>query len=120
VSLYTYLAVVRDVHDGDTLTVDVDLGWGIWAHGQKLRLNGINAPELTTAAGKESAAWLARQLWKGETVTILTEKDKTEKYGRMLTTVWDNDHGDVYGDSMNSRLISAGYAVAWDGKGPRP
>jgi endonuclease YncB( thermonuclease family) len=44
-ALYFYKAEVRDVHDGDTVTADIDLGFSTWLHDQKLRLYGINAPE---------------------------------------------------------------------------
>lgn len=117
---YEYRAVIRDVHDGDTVKVDVDLGWATWRHDEPLRLVGLNAPELNTAAGKEARDYLTTVLPVGSGVTIRTEKDKREKYGRMLATVWDNDRGDVHGDSVNDMLIRTKHAVAWDGKGPRP
>ena len=44
--LYTYKAIVSDVYDGDSCTVDIDLGFGIWARGVKLRLANIDTPEL--------------------------------------------------------------------------
>jgi micrococcal nuclease len=117
---YEYRAIVQDVHDGDTITVDVDLGWNVWRRGERLRLLGINAPELYTDSGKAAQIWLARMLPRGTPVAVRTEKDKAEKYGRMLATVWDNDHDDVHGDSLNDLLVAAGHAVRWDGKGPRP
>lgn len=117
---YEYRAVIRDVHDGDTVKVDVDLGWGVWLHARSLRLVGLNAPELNTAAGKEARDYLTTVLPLASPVTIRTELDKTEKFGRMLATIWDNDRGDVYGDSVNDMLIRTKHAVAWDGKGPRP
>ena len=43
--LYRYRALVRSVYDGDTCTVDIDLGLGCWVHGEKIRLYRINAPE---------------------------------------------------------------------------
>ena len=53
-SLYTYRAKITKVHDGDTLTVDIDLGFGVMLTSQQVRLKGINAPELVTPAGKDS------------------------------------------------------------------
>ena len=44
--LYHYKAKVVDVYEGDTCTVDIDLGLHIWNKGEKIRLNRINAPEL--------------------------------------------------------------------------
>ena len=47
--LYYYRALVRSVYDGDTCTMDIDLGLGTWIHGEKIRLLRINAPELKGA-----------------------------------------------------------------------
>ena len=45
-NLYYYRARVKSVYDGDTCTVDIDLGLRVWLKGEKLRLYGINASEL--------------------------------------------------------------------------
>lgn len=112
--MYEYAAIVRKVHDGDTLTVDVDLGWNVWRHNESLRLVGLNAPELNTPAGKSAQAYLATLLPLGTPVSIRTERDKTEKYGRMLATV------DLPGLCVNLDLLDKGYAKPWDGTGARP
>ena len=44
--MYEYCAKVVSVYDGDTITVDIDLGFGIVLKKQKLRLLGINTPEV--------------------------------------------------------------------------
>jgi micrococcal nuclease len=44
--LYHYKAKIIEVYDGDTCTIDIDLGLNIWNKGEKIRLNRINAPEL--------------------------------------------------------------------------
>ena len=54
---YTYEARVLSVHDGDTLTIDVDLGMSIHRH-ETVRLAGINTPELPTKEGKAAADYL--------------------------------------------------------------
>ena len=63
-SLYHYRAVVTDVYDGDTVTVDVDLGFHVWVHGEKIRLAHIDAPErkgATKAEGLASGDFLSRE-----------------------------------------------------------
>ena len=45
--LFHYRAIVTAVHDGDTCTVDIDLGLSLWVRGAKVRLARIGAPELT-------------------------------------------------------------------------
>jgi micrococcal nuclease len=103
---YTYKAIVLDVYDGDTCTVDIDLGFGIWMKKQKLRLYGINTPELTGEQkqdGIKTRDYLA-SLIMGKEVIIETQKDKAEKYGRWLATIW------LDGVNLNKKLIEEGYA----------
>jgi micrococcal nuclease len=114
--MYEYAATVVDVHDGDTITVNVDLGFDQSFNKMHLRLLGLNAPELSTPAGKLSQTYLAALLsTAGNVLTIRTVKDKQEKYGRYLATLILPDGTDV-----NQRLIDAGYAKPWDGTGARP
>lgn len=44
--LYHYAAQVVSVYDGDTITVDIDLGLEVWLKGQKIRLLNIDTPEV--------------------------------------------------------------------------
>jgi micrococcal nuclease len=113
--MYEYRAVVVSEYDGDTIRADIDLGRDIWVRNEPLRLLGIDAPEIGKPGGIEARDYLRSQLPIGATITIRTVKDKTEKYGRLLATIWDNDHGDVWGDSVNQRMVWAGHAVPYDG-----
>ncbi len=96
------------VHDADTITVLVDLGYHISVEA-KLRLVGIDAPELTTVEGKLARDYLKNRLNIGLKIVIKTYKDKTEKYGRWLAEVYV---GDVL---INQELIDKGFAVYYDG-----
>ena len=103
---YIYKAYCTSVYDGDTITVDIDLGLGIWVRKQKIRLYGINTPELR---GKEREEGLiVRDYVRGEIlnkwITIETHKDKTGKYGRWLGTVI------IEGRCLNDELLSLGFA----------
>ena len=103
---YTYKAIVLDVYDGDTCTVDIDLGFGIWMKKQKLRLYGINTPELTGEQKQDGIKirdYLS-SLILGKEIIIQTQKDKAEKYGRWLATIW------LDGVNLNKKLIEEGYA----------
>jgi micrococcal nuclease len=110
-TLYHYKAIVTAVYDGDTCTVDIDLGLSTWIRGEKLRLYGINAPELT---GKERPEGLkSRDFLKskidGKEITIETIKDKREKYGRYLAEIWIKDKkGSLI--NINDLLVSEGFA----------
>jgi micrococcal nuclease len=106
---YRYAAAVVDNHDGDTLTVDIDLGLFMWRRGQKVRLQGVNCPEMSTPEGQPAkdftAAWLAAA--KSVVVDTILTKDAAEKYGRLLAVVWRDDD-EV---SLNDALLAAGHAV---------
>ncbi|MEW8508937.1 MAG: thermonuclease family protein [Candidatus Thiodiazotropha sp.] len=103
---YTYRAIVTGVYDGDTVTVDIDLGLSTWVHGEKLRLHRIDAPEVRGAdrpAGLESRDWL-REKVLGKTVIIQTVKDRKGKYGRYLAEIWLNRQ------NVNDLIVAAGHA----------
>jgi micrococcal nuclease len=111
--MFEYQAIVVSVHDGDTITLDVDLGFGNWMHDVKLRLYGpsptanmgLNAPELPTAEGKAARDFLASLLPVGSRVQLFTVKDRKEKYGRYLAVIYDQD-----GRNINNRMIDSGHA----------
>lgn len=114
--MYEYVATITNVVDGDTVDVDIDLGFGIWIRDERLRLFGINAPEKTGPTadrGKASRDYLVHLLDQyGRTVRLRTEKtrdstDKKGKYGRYLATLLG---GPAKAD-LNKMLVAAGHAV---------
>jgi micrococcal nuclease len=85
-NLYHYKAFVTGVYDGDTCTVDIDLGLHVWTRGEKIRLNRINAPEVRgpeKEKGILSRDFLRNKILNKE-IILETIKDKDEKYGRYL------------------------------------
>lgn len=116
--MYTYR--VRKVHkvvDGDTIDVDIDLGFNV-SYYQRVRLAGIDTPESRTTdkyekeLGLEVKKKLGEYLANATDIVIRTEKpDSTEKYGRIL--------GWLYLDgaekSVNEALIAGGYAWEYMG-----
>lgn len=107
--MYEYVAKVIRVVDGDTVWLDVDLGFDV-RRSDSFRLAGINAPEVSTLEGKQARDWLKTVLNPGDEITVKTFKDKREKYGRYLATILLADGGNV-----NDRLVAEGYAVPYDG-----
>ena len=104
--MYEYSAKVKKVYDGDTITVDFDLGFGIILRKQKIRLVGINAPEVR-GEQREDGLKTRDELRKrilGKTVTIKTSKDKKGKYGRWLGEVFVKD------ENINQGLLNEGLA----------
>lgn len=113
---YRYRAIVRRVIDGDTVVVDVDLGWNTWLHGEHIRLLGINAPELNTPQGPGSLDFLEGlierygEVCDGDRAVILVSvKDRREKYGRLLGKLL-GVHGDGAEVCLNDEMVEAGYA----------
>ena len=108
--MYTYKAAVIDVVDGDTIKVDIDLGFGVWLRNQTVRMAKINAPELkgeTLNAAQESKEFL-KKLILNKWVTIITQKDSKEKYGRWLATVLlEEDKNSI---DINGKMVAEGFA----------
>jgi len=109
---YRYTAIVRRVYDGDTITVDIDLGFNVWWRDVSLRLYGIDTPEIRgeeREEGLRSKQFVVDRLPIGEEIIIETVKDKKEKYGRYLAVVY-------YGSletNLNDELLAEGMAAKY-------
>ena len=57
--MYEYKCKIRKVVDGDTVDVDIDLGFGVWLRKQRVRLVGIDTPESRTKDLEEKKYGLA-------------------------------------------------------------
>jgi micrococcal nuclease len=90
---YYYRATVKRVIDGDTVVMDVDLGFNTVIHDEHFRLFGIDAPETRTKDLEEkrqgilSKERLEELCPVGEKFLIRTEKSK-DKYGRYLVRIY--------------------------------
>ena len=113
VELYTYRAVVNRIYDGDTITVDIDLGFGIVMKDQVIRLLGIDTPEIRgeeRPQGIMSRSFVEQRIPVGTRIMIKTIKDKKEKYGRYLGTIF-------YGETLanlNEELLASGHADVYE------
>jgi micrococcal nuclease len=112
-----YVKKVNKVVDGDTIDVEIDLGFDI-SFSSRVRLAGIDTPESRTtdkaekALGLEAKAYVKNQIDSAKTVVIKTEKmDSSEKYGRILGWVF-LDNSSV---SLNQKMIDDGYAWGYLG-----
>lgn len=101
--MYEYTAKVIKVVDGDTIDVEVDLGFDITLK-LRLRLLGIDAPERYTTEGKTVTKRVEELLPVGTVVRIVTVKDRKEKYGRYLAEVFLTS-GPYEGKSINQILL---------------
>ena len=117
--MYEYrVKQVLRVVDGDTIDVDIDLGFDI-SFTSRVRLAGIDTPESRTTdkrekvLGLEVKQRLKELLSKSSSLVIKTEKpDSTEKYGRILGWLFI----DGAEKSINEGLIADGYAWGYMGE----
>ena len=117
--MYDYrVKKLLNVVDGDTIDVDIDLGFDI-SLSKRVRMAGIDTPESRTSdkfeksLGLEAKEYLKKQLKDAKDILIKTElPDSSEKYGRIL--------GWVYVDgatkSINEAMIEDGYAWGYMGE----
>jgi micrococcal nuclease len=117
--MYEYFVKeVKNVVDGDTIDVIIDLGFDI-LFASRVRLAGIDTPESRTtdkaekALGLEAKEYLKKQLKDAKTTIIRTEKmNSSEKYGRILGWVYVNGES----ESLNNKMINDGYAWGYLGE----
>lgn len=116
--MYKYrVKSVLAVVDGDTIDVDIDLGFDI-SLTKRVRLAGIDTPESRTTnkeekvLGLEVKELLKKKLKEAKTIVIKTQlPDSTEKYGRILGWIY-LDGAEL---SVNEALIAGGYAWGYLG-----
>lgn len=117
--MYEYrVKKVTSVVDGDTIDVEIDLGFNV-SFSQRVRLAGIDTPESRTTnksekiLGLEAKEYLKSKLKDAKLIVIKTEKpDSSEKYGRILGWLYVNE--DTI--SVNDHMIEDGYAWGYLGE----
>ena len=109
--MYQYKATLNRIIDGDTIDVNVDLGFDVKIK-QRVRLYGINTPEVRTKdlkekqKGIEATEYLKKILPKE--FVIETILNKRGKYGRVLGILWVKDV------NINEKMVNEGYAKRYD------
>lgn len=108
---YKYNALLNYIYDGDTINVDIDLGFGIWIKDQNIRLFGINTPEIKGESRVNGlmAKGRLKSLLQNKPIVIETIKDRKEKYGRWLGNIYVEDV------LINTVLVAEGLAVVYNG-----
>jgi len=117
--MYEYKVKVVKVVDGDTVDVDIDLGFGVWLKDERVRIMGIDTPESRTRDKVEKKFGLASKARLKElldkTAILKTQvnkngEDMKGKFGRILGDFVAND-----GRMVTDILVEEGYAVAYFG-----
>lgn len=110
---YVYYADIIKVYDGDTVTADIDLGFHTWRRNEKLRLFGIDAPEVRgeeKPSGYLSRDWLRSQVLNKRIIinTIKYKGHTRGKYGRYLARLFIRTGDSCL--SINDELVNQGLA----------
>lgn len=113
--MYHYKTKVISVYDGDTITVNIDLGFNLGIKNYKIRLYGIDTPEMRgpeKILGKKIRDFVRGKIL-GKEIILHTFKDKKGKYGRILADVLYMENG--VQKNLNKELIKLGYAKEYYG-----
>ena len=105
---YIYKATLVKIIDGDTFDCDIDLGFNVWMHKQRVRLYNIDTPE--KALGLKAKQLLTDLLGDKFFISSLGEGKSRGKYGRILGTPYTAD-----GQDICQILVDSGLAVYYDG-----
>lgn len=122
---YEYNATVTEVVDGDTVVVDIDLGFDVMFTNQKVRLLGVDTPESRTSDKVEKVFGLASKDFCKKFITACknkviirthisegTDDSGREKFGRLLGEIINPETKEV----LNEQLIKKNYAVKYMGE----
>jgi len=122
--MYEYRTSILRVVDGDTVDVDIDLGFGVWLKDERVRIMGIDTPESRTRDKVEKKFGLAAKArlksLLGKTAVLQTQvnkngEDMKGKFGRILGdfVCWDakNDRESM----VTTVMIAEGHCVPYFG-----
>jgi endonuclease YncB( thermonuclease family) len=110
--MYEYKATVKRIIGGDSVVLDIDLGFYMFMNETKIRLYGLDTPEMNSKDPllRLQAVLATRYLYDnlpiGSKVKIKTVLDKREKYGRLLATIITQD-----GFNLNDGLLENKLAI---------
>jgi micrococcal nuclease len=122
--MYEYKCNVVKVVDGDTVDVDIDLGFGVWLKDERVRMMGIDTPESRTSDKVEKLFGLAAKqklkslLGKSPVLKTQVNKDGEDMKGKFGRILGDFDVYDADKDAWRPAtdvLIETGNAVAYFG-----
>lgn len=124
--MYEYKATIRRVIDGDTVDVDIDLGFGVVLTDERVRIMGIDAPESRTSDkvedvfGEAAKARVKQLMPKGSVQILKTEvnkdgEDMKGRFGRILGDfIVEEQAGKP--ERLTEKLINEGHAVRYYGQ----
>ena len=120
--MYDYKCEIVRVVDGDTVDVNIDLGFNTWLWKERIRLKGIDTPESRTRDPEEKKAGLYAKgvvegfLPVGSTQVLKTTKDKSGKFGRTLGDFEIYDGQEDRRMGIVEYMIKHNVGVAYEGQ----
>ena len=117
--MYEYKVNILKVVDGDTVDVEIDLGFGVWLRNERVRLAGIDAPESRTSDAVEKVFGQAAKdrvnSLLGAEAVLISQISKSGdnikgKFGRII-----GNFKTINGENVADVLMSEGHAVAYNG-----
>ena len=120
--LYEYNCTIDRVVDGDTVDVDIDLGFGVWMQKQRIRLYGVDTPESRTRDAEEkiygnlAKKFVEERLPVGSKQKLRTKLDGKGKFGRILGEFVIYDGKTHRETTLNEMLIETSNAVKYHGQ----
>lgn len=114
--MYEYHCIIKRVVDGDTIDVDIDLGFDVWLKNERIRLKDIDAPEIRTrdleekVEGYKSMEFVENLLPVGSTQTLISKEFNKGKYGRIIGTFKVYDRSKDLWSDISTVLIEQGHA----------
>ncbi|WP_163707655.1 thermonuclease family protein [Mangrovibacterium lignilyticum] len=117
--MYQYQAEIVKVVDGDTYEIDIDLGLSVWVRKERIRLYGVNTPEVYGVRhdseeyqlGKAASDFVKSIMKKGNLAIVETLKDSKGKYGRYLAVLYVRMTPEVLDGLSNIRAVGDFYCV---------
>ena len=113
--MYEYNCKIVRVVDGDTVGVDIDLGFSHWIHNERIRLYGIDTPECRTRDAEEKTAGLLAKKFVEDALhvggTYKLQTREKGKFGRFLGVIFVSDK-----TSINTALVTEHLAVPYHGQ----
>lgn len=123
--MFRYKCKIVKIIDGDTVDVDIDLGFGIWIRDERVRIHGIDTPESRTRDlvekkfGLLAKKFVQDKLKVGSIQTLVTEKAGDEakgKFGRILGKFEVYDHKTDSTMFLGDIMVREHYAVPYGGQ----
>ena len=121
--MYKYNVTIKEIIDGDTVKVDIDLGFDLWLRDQPVRLVGIDTPETRTTNLTEkkfgilAKTFVEQSLPIGSKQTMVSTEIQRGKFGRILGEFLIDDPDTLTPSiSLNNLLVDKRLAIVYNGK----